>query len=142
MTTSTPTTAITLSAPTDLAVRPQPAAENPALVYLASLAPGSRRTMAHALDTIAGLASDGQADHVTFPWGRLRFAHTQAIRSRLAAAYSAKTANKMLAALRQVLRNAWRLGQMTAEEYQRAVDLAGVKGEGVSQAEKGLAIPA
>lgn len=41
--------------------------EHPALVYLASLAPGSRRTMRAALDTIAGIVSSGQADALSLP---------------------------------------------------------------------------
>lgn len=111
----------------------QSAAQNPARVYLASLAPGSVRTMAGALDTIAGIAAPGgPAD--TFPWGALRYQHTQAIRAQLAAKYEAATANKMLSALRQVLKRAWRLGQMTADEYMAAADLANVKGEKPDQA--------
>ena len=58
------------------------------------------------------------------PWGRLRYAHTQAVRTHLAATYAPATANRMLAALRGVLREAWRLGQMSGEDFHRAVDLA------------------
>lgn len=107
--------------------------QNPARVYLASLAPGSVRTMAGALDTIADLAAPG-ATADTFPWGRLRYQHTQAIRAALAAKYDAATANKMLSALRQTLKRAWRLGQMTADEYMAAADIANVKGEKPDQA--------
>lgn len=109
------------------------AAQNPARVYLASLAPGSVRTMAGALDTIAGLAHEG-ATADTFPWAALRYQHTQAIRAALAAKYDAATANKMLSALRQVLKRAWRFGQMTADEYMAAADIANVKGEKPDQA--------
>jgi len=35
----------------------------------------------------------------------------------------------MLAALKQTLRNAWSLEYISAEEYQRAIDLKSVKGE-------------
>jgi integrase len=102
--------------------------EHPAAVYLAGLAPGSRRTMREALDAIAGLLSQGRADALALDWAALRFQHTAAIRSRLAERYSPATANKMLSALRGVLKAAWRLGTMTAEDYARAVDLKTVSG--------------
>ena len=106
-----------------------PAAHNPALVYLANLSVGSRRTMRQALDVIAGILTAQQCDHRSLPWGSLRFQHTQAARSVLMDRYSAATANKMLSALRQVLHAAWSLGYMSAEEYQRAIDLKTVVGE-------------
>jgi integrase len=109
---------------------------NPALIYLAKLAHGSRRTLKEALNTIAGIAHPG-ADLASFPWGALRYQHTQAIRSKLAETYSASTANKMLSALRGTLKEAWRLGQMDAEDYQRAIDLDAVRGQKAIQAEKG-----
>ena len=51
------------------------------------------------------------ASHI--PWHRLRHAHTQALRSWLAEHCSPAAANRHLAALRGVLREAWRLGLMT-----------------------------
>lgn len=101
----------------------------PALVYLASLAPGSRRTMRQALNAMAGLFTGGQADLEIFPWHRLEYAHTTAVRSVLAQHYAPATANKMLSALRGVLKEAWRLGYMDAEAYQRATDLKAVRGD-------------
>lgn len=103
--------------------------ENPALVYLARLAPGSRPTMRDALTILAGLASGGKHTFETLPWGELRYQHTAALRAKLAERYASATANKILAALRGVLTEAWRLGQMTAEDYQRTKDLPSVKGE-------------
>ena len=41
---------------------------NPAVVYLAGLAAGSRRTMRQALGTIAKIASSGKATAESFPW--------------------------------------------------------------------------
>lgn len=103
--------------------------QHPALVYLASLSAGSRRTMAQALDTIAGMLSGGALTMLTLDWPALRYQHTAAIRSRLAETYKPSTANKMLSALRGVLHHAWKLGQMSAEDYHRARDVGTVKGQ-------------
>lgn len=105
-----------------------PAGEHPALVYLTSLqSPASRRTMRSALDRIAELVTGGEADHETFPWHRLRYQHTAAIRSKLADLYAPATVNKYLSAIRGVLREAWRLGYLEADTYQRAADVEGMK---------------
>jgi len=131
---TTTTTAITIAPAGDLlATAALPASQNAAIVYLASLAEGSRPTMRQALNVTASLLAPGATlDDV--PWGALRFAHTQAIRALLAERYDAATANKMLSALRQTLKRAWRLGQMTAEEYMAAADVDNVKGEKPDQA--------
>lgn len=111
-----------------------PASQNAALVYVASLeSNASRVTMTHALNTIAGIAAPG-ADLYSMPWGMLRYEHTQAIRARLAEMYDYQTANKMLSALRQTLKRAWRLGQMNADDYMRAADIENVKGSKADQA--------
>jgi integrase len=102
--------------------------QHPAAVYLARLtSASSKRTMKDALDKIARM--DGQADALALDWSQLRYQHTQAIRARLAADYAPATANKILSALRGVLKEAWRLGEISAEDYQRAVDIENVKGE-------------
>jgi site-specific recombinase XerD len=105
-----------------------PADRHPAAVYLAGLAPGSRRTMRAALDTLADMLIK-DADALGVEWAALRFQHTTAIRSKLAERYSTKTVNKMLSALRGTLKAAWRLSQMTAEDYRRAADVESVRGE-------------
>lgn len=101
---------------------------HPAAVYLARLAPGSHRTMRHALDTVAAILTGGIADAAALDWSRLRYSHTAAIRAALAARYAPATANKILAALRGVLQEAWRLGLMPADDYRRAADLPSVRG--------------
>lgn len=102
-------------------------ADSPAAVYLAQLAPTGRRTMQQALDTIAQLL--GQADALSCPWHRLRYQHTAALRTALAERYAPATANKMLAALRRVLKECWQLGLMTVEEYERAANVKAIKAE-------------
>ena len=116
---------------------------NPAAVYLASLARGSRRAMADGLLTVACIATGQDKDELdgderrdlmaTFPWHRLRYQHTAAIRAVLAERYRAATANKMLSALRGVLKQAWRLEYLEAESYHRAVDLPIVRGQTLLQ---------
>src|SRR6266478_3093000 len=60
----------------------QPAADqHPALVYLASLAPGSRRGVRSSLQICAELLSSGRCDWQTLPWQALGPQHTQALRS-------------------------------------------------------------
>ncbi len=110
----------------DLAPHSLPADHNPALRYLARLAPGSRRTQHVALDRIAGLVTGGTATAVTIPWHSLNDQQTQAIRSDLATRFAPTTTNRMLAALRGVLKEAWRLDLMDAEMYHRAVSLENV----------------
>jgi integrase len=109
--------------------RELPIDQNPVAVYLASLAPGSRRTMSTGLRVIAALLTSGRCSAMALSWGELRYQHTAAIRSALSETYSAASANKMLAALRGVLKAAWRLGQIPTDEYHRAIDWQPVRGE-------------
>jgi integrase/recombinase XerD len=102
--------------------------EHPAVVYLARLAPSGRRSQRSALTTIAGLLTSGRADVGSLPWQELRYVHTQAVRTLLADRYAPATVNRQLSALRGVLRECWRLGLTSAEDYRRAADLEPVRG--------------
>lgn len=107
-----------------------PADRHPALVYITSLqSDASRRTMRAALNSIAELMTDGEADLRTFPWHQLRYQHTQAVRSKLADEYAPSTVNNRLSALRGVLKEAWRLGHMDADTYQKAADVSNLKSD-------------
>jgi hypothetical protein len=125
-----------------VAVEAPVGAGDPLAVYLARLtSPESRRAMAGSLEFLAerlvdrGPATAEErrrrrqeqrllASHI--PWHRLRYAHTQALRSWLAEHCSPAAANRHLAALRDVLRKAWRLRLMNGEDLARAIDLAGI----------------
>ncbi|MFO0689765.1 MAG: tyrosine-type recombinase/integrase [Myxococcota bacterium] len=102
---------------------------DPASAYLAQLGPGSRRTMREALDKLARLASDGRCDLHELPWQLLRIEHTAALRTRLCSILAPATANKHMAALRGVLKQCWRQGRISAEEYRRITDLPPIRGE-------------
>jgi integrase len=107
---------------------PLPRDLHPVLVYLASLSEGSRRTMRASLENIARFISGGEADALRLAWHELRYPHTAFIRATLAQTYKPATANKMLCALRGVLKECFRLGYMSAEDYQRARDLPAIRG--------------
>jgi len=104
---------------------------NPAVVYLASLGPGSRRAMRQALGVISELLAGTEADPLMIPWWKVEYQHSQAIRSLLMERYSPASANKIMAALRGVLRESWRLGFMDAETFHRAIDIKTVKGNAI-----------
>jgi site-specific recombinase XerD len=114
------------------ALRPAAAAgssTNPVATYLARLAPGSRRGQLAALNTVALLINKSAADAQGINWASLTYAQTAAVRATLAERYAPNTTKRMLAALRGVLKESWRLGQMTYDDYARAADIAPVRGQ-------------
>jgi integrase len=102
---------------------PVPANLHPALVYLNGLSEGSQPTMRHALDAIAFLLTDKKCSALTLDWSKLRYPHTAAVRGELRKQFAPATAKKMLCALRRVLKEAYKLGLMSFEDYVRAADL-------------------
>jgi site-specific recombinase XerD len=99
--------------------------------YLSRLAPSSQLTMAKLLQRIVSLLGSSTAA-AAFPWAHLDYATTIQLRQRLASHYAPATANLALCALRGVLREAWRLGQISFEDFNRTSDLARVRGEGAN----------
>lgn len=99
---------------------PNPLDQNPAAVYLAGLRDTGRRTQKQSLDFIAGLLT-GIEDCFLCNWAGLRYQHTTAIRSKLIEQYKPATTNKMLSAIRGVLKQAYLLNQISADDYQKAI---------------------
>jgi integrase len=106
------------------------------LVYLARLPDSdSQRAMLGCLDRIAHLLMDGAIPprskkfrSLSVAWGEMRYEHSAAIRAFLLRHYEkASTINSHLAALRGVLKEAWRLGYLPAEDYHRAADLESIE---------------
>ena len=97
-----------------------PVKVSPATAYLESLSSeNSRRTMRSTLSTIAEILT-GSPDIEAVEWRDLTFAHSTVLRAELVKRYAPPTVNKALSAYRRTLQMAWRLGQMTAEAYQKA----------------------
>lgn len=102
------------------------AEHNPALLYLASLAPSGRRTMAARLTAAAQLMG---SDPRNVDWSVLRFEHVTALRSKLAEMGRAPASiNATLSALRGVARAAWQLRKMSADDYRLIADVKNVRG--------------
>jgi site-specific recombinase XerD len=102
---------------------------SPVATYLGRLAPGSRRGQLDALNAIARLLTKGSADVEGIDWASLRYPQTAAVRVALSDRYAPNTTKRMLAALRGVLKECWRLGLMAHHEYVRAADIAAVRGQ-------------
>jgi site-specific recombinase XerC len=110
--------------------QPQPLNQNPAAMYIASLSSETgKRTQGRALRVIAHILG---TDYDYLNWGALRLRHTAVIRARIVQVYSPATAIKILSALRQTLKQARLLCQMTAEDYRLAIELEPVMGENLS----------
>lgn len=144
-------TIIEIQAPDEIVIA-EPPRQNPARIYIVSLSKGSRPTMFSALAACAtylrSSAPEETWGHLNArekrmlqeelidetPWHALRFQHIQALRAILSENYGAGTANKMMTAVKQTLHAAWNLGQMTTDDYMRAVDVKGLPGNVLDQA--------
>lgn len=115
-----------LTRPRKRVIETKKAETNPAGMYLASLAPSGRRTMAARL-TMAALLMGSEPGAVD--WSTLRFEHVTALRSCLSELGRAPASiNATLSALRGVVRAAWQLRQISAEDYHRIVAVKNVRG--------------
>jgi site-specific recombinase XerD len=103
---------------------------NPVNSYLASLSPGSRRSVINALKQIANYLYQGECGDIReFPWHEMTFQYVSAVQSFLASNYKPTVARKMMSHLRQTLKHCKRLELMDANDYLKAIDLDPVKGE-------------
>lgn len=106
-----------------------PADQNPARIYLASLAPDSRDSMRSALEAVVATLSLREVSIESFPWHLVRIAHLESARARwkendLAPA----TINARLSAVRGTLKRAWQLGLIDTDTYTRTTGVSNVRG--------------
>lgn len=106
---------------------PLPLIEHPAQVYLSGLSPGSEPTMRQSLNLIAQMLTNGESNCLTLDWSALRYKHTAAVRAALIKQYEPATVNKILCALRRVLKEALKLELISPVDYARAIDVESVK---------------
>lgn len=103
---------------------------NPAAVYLASLSASSRRPMRQALNRIAEILTSGRVvDCLALDWSQVRYQHAAAVQAALKDQLAPATVNHMITALRGVLRQAWVLGKMSADDYRMACEVKPVRGD-------------
>ena len=101
---------------------------NPADVYLASL--GSHQSslsMRKALKRVLNVL-DIQTDVSLFNWHLLRYEHLQLIRNRITESFSPATGNQAIAAIKGVLKSAWRMRLIDSDQYHRTIDIERVRG--------------
>lgn len=98
--------------------------KNPVNAYLDGLSPTSRPALSDSIEMIARFFG---ATTETFAWHKVRYEQSQQLRTFLLGKYKSRTANKALAALRGVLKAAWRLGMMSTDDYHHARDVKVVK---------------
>lgn len=113
-------------------------ASHPVAIYLASLAPSGRPSMLSGLAAVAAIVDQG-ATPLSLPWGKLRYEHLQAVRARLVEGYSPRSVNRMLAAIRGVLKVAWNLRQISTDEYTRAIQVKSVPARSLPPSGRSLA---
>jgi integrase len=106
-----------------------PAERHPAVTYLVALAPSGRRTQRSCLERIARRISDGQLGWNEVPWHLARYEHAVEILAWVRETYpSPATSDAHRAALRGVLKQAWLLGWLPADEWARIATIKPAKG--------------
>jgi site-specific recombinase XerD len=110
------------------AAAPFPPDRHPVKVYLIRLGPSSRRTMRAALDDAARLLTSGRLGAEQVPWPGLEYQHMTALRAQLTEACAPATGNRILTAVRGVLKECRRLGYMPLEQQVSASDLPPIRG--------------
>lgn len=109
---------------------------HPAEIYLLSLSHSSRMTMRGVLNSFAcrcGCSTTLDADGLNVSyrfvaWHLLRYPHMVLFRHAIMSRYAPATANKQLGAVRQVVKQAWRLGLVKTEAYFQTVEVDPVRG--------------
>ena len=105
----------------------RPSAE-PVGVYINNrLGIGSRCGQAEALAIVASFLLGRPAEAQEVDWPSIGYNQTSAIRGWLISKYRPATCKRILAAVRGVLKESWRLGLMSNDDCARACDIASIR---------------
>lgn len=103
--------------------------DHPAALYVASVSIGSRRAMLFSIREAAKFLGGTPA---SVSWATLTFGHLTALRSALAERYSPSAGNRILCAVRRVLKFASRMGLIRRDDVAKAIDLPPILGARVT----------
>lgn len=109
--------------------RPAQSAQNAADVYLYGLRAGTLPVHESTLHEFARFISRGTWAPNQVPWGAMRYDLIATYRAHILRTGSAATARRKMAAIRGVLRTAYRLGQLEFADYSRAIDHDKIEGD-------------
>ena len=113
---------------TSLALPPQATTAAPVPVYLTRMATGVSRAGAYNALRVLVRITGSDARPEDFPWHQLRYEHTQEMRTRLMGKYAPGSARTYMTSLRGILKTCARLGLMSYDDLQRALDVKPVRG--------------
>lgn len=103
--------------------------QNPATIYLNTLQAGTSResTRRWLSRVVQHLAPEHTLE--TYPWANMEYAELVSLRSHLQENHAPNSANRALAAIRQIVLIARRLGLISAEKCTLLREIPGVRGE-------------
>jgi integrase/recombinase XerD len=112
---------------------PYPLEKHPVAAYLLQMSPAGRQGMRDNLVRAAKILTQGRcADPYSLAWHTISYVRVLALRRRLAEKYDLQTTNVTLAAVKGVLKQAWLLGYLTREEFERVCQIKAVRGSRLS----------
>ena len=116
--------------------------ERPVTMYLGTVSAGSRMTLLASLNTAARLLGTERRDQLVVdrrapldvtafwcPWPELDYETLVTLRRQMEERYTFTSTNKVLSAIRGVLKACWHLGLMEGERYRLTIEVPAARGE-------------